>query len=293
MQTPEVPSNESDRLEDLYAYGILDAASEEVFSELANLAAVICGTRFAGISFIDRDRQVFKASYGATMPDSSREVSVCAHAILQTEVFEVANIPADDRFADNPILNGHPKFRFYAGSQLNSHRGNAIGMLCVLDSEPGELTTSQKEALKQLAHVIMTILESRRRDRRASWDALFEGVRQPVYVKDADSVRYLAANAAGLVHANCTLEQLRSRPGDFEPEGDPASFADHLLRLRAGDPVVSFIGAQRRGSAAGVPFKVTWQLLATEAKPVILSLVQPCPPQTASTPSNPAISGKQ
>lgn len=277
MQTPEIPFNEAERLEDLHAYGVLDTASEEVFGELASLAAAICGTRFAGISFVDRDRQWFKASHGAEMPDSSRAVSVCAHAILQPEVFEVANIPSDDRFADNPILNGHPRFRFYAGSRLNSHRGNAIGMLCVLDSEPGELTISQKDALKQLAHVIMTILESRRRDRRANWEALIEGAEQPMYIKDAESMRYLAANAAGLLHANCTLEELAAHPDEFEPEGDPAGFADHLLRLRTGEPVVSFIGAQRRGSAAGVSFNVTWQLLTTKTRPVILSLVRSGP----------------
>ncbi len=272
MQAPDIPSNEAERLEDLYAYGVLDTAYEDVFNELVSLAAAICGTRFAGISLVDQDRQWFKASHGVELIQHPREVSVCAHGILQSEVFEVPSVHADPRFADNPILNGHPKFRFYAGSQLNSHRGNAIGMLCVLDSEPGELTPMQKDALKQLAHVVMTILESRRREREASWEALMQGARQPMYVKDAESMRYLAANAAGLVHAGCTLEQLAQRPEAYRPEGDPTRFADHLSRLRGGEPAVTF--SADRGAAGG-SCDVTWQLITTHSKPVILSLVRP------------------
>lgn len=274
MQKAQIPIHESERLEDLNAYGVLDTASEEVFNELVSLAAAICGTRYAGISFIASDRQWFKASHGAEMPASSRDVSVCAHAILETEVFEVGNLTADDRFAGNPILSGRPRFRFYAGSQLNSHRGNAIGMLCVLDSEPGELTETQKEALKQLAHVIMTILESRRTDRRTSWATFIEQTQQPVFIKDAVSMRYLAANAAGLQHANCTLEQLLADHNEIEPEGDPAHFADHLVRLRDGEPAVTFSAALRREADTGASFSVTWQLLNIDTRPVILSLVQ-------------------
>lgn len=282
MQEPDVPLGEAERLEDLYAYGVLDTASEEVFSELANLAAAICGTRYAGISLVDKDRQWFKASHGVELEQSSRSVSLCGHGILRSEVFEIPNIPADERFADNPIVNAHPKFRFYAGCQLKSHRGNAIGMLCVLDSEPGELTTSQKEALKQLAHVVMSILEMRRRDRRpATWEALIEDVHQPMYVKDAESMRYLGANAAGLRHANCTVEQLlASRPDELQPEGDPAGFGDHLSRLRAGEPLVTFSMAQQREGGALESFRVTWHLLTTNTRPVILSVLGHSPAAT-------------
>ena len=64
MQAPAPHPAESQRLEDLYDYGILDTAAERVFDEIAELAAAICGTRYAAITLIDRDRQWFKARYG-------------------------------------------------------------------------------------------------------------------------------------------------------------------------------------------------------------------------------------
>lgn len=275
MQALDVPLGEAERLEDLYAYGVLDTASEQVFNELVSLAAAICGTRYAGISLIDQDRQWYKASHGVELKQSSRSVSLCGHGILQSEVFEIPNIPADERFVDNPLLNAHPKFRFYAGTQLNSYRGNAIGMLCVLDSEPGKLMTIQKEALKQLAHVVMSILETRRRDRRLTkWEAFIENAHQPLYIKDAESMRYLGANEAGLKHANCTVEQLlASLPNELQPEGDPAGFGTHLSRLRSGEPLVTFDATQQHEGSALEPFRVTWQLLTTNTRPVILSLL--------------------
>ena len=142
MRPPEIPLGESARIADLYTYGILNTAAEKIFDEITALASVICGTRFAGISFIDQDRQWFKASHGVKLGQSPRSESVCAHAILENDIFEVENVHEDDRFFDSPMVRGNPRFRFYAGSPLFSDRGNAIGMLCVLDSEPGKLSTS-------------------------------------------------------------------------------------------------------------------------------------------------------
>lgn len=83
MRAPSLPPNELQRLADLYEYGILDTAAEKIFDEVAELAAEICGTRFAGITLIDKDRQWFKAQFGLSLGETSRDVSVCGHAILE------------------------------------------------------------------------------------------------------------------------------------------------------------------------------------------------------------------
>ena len=276
MTPPNLPANEAERLADLYEYDVLDTASELVFNELAALAAAICGTRYAGISLIDSKRQWFKASYGVELGEWARDLSICGHAINEEELFEVPNTAEDPRFADNPALNGHPRFRFYAGSQLRSERNTAIGMLCVLDSEPGKLSEHQRQALDQLAHVVMSLLRARREQRLAGYmGQLLQDSSIPMYVKDGRSLRYLAANAAGLRWAGCTLEELRGQvPLQRPPEGDPARFPEYLQRLQAGAPSIEF-QSSRASPEGELAIQVSWQWLTTPSgSPMIFSIVR-------------------
>jgi GAF domain-containing protein len=271
MRAPEVSVNESARIADLRTYGILDTASEEIFDEITALAAVICGTRFAGISFIDQDRQWFKSSYGVELQQSPRSESICGHAIFEYDIFEVENISDDVRFFDSPLLLGNPRFRFYAGSQIFSDRGNAIGMLCVLDSEPGKLSDSQRQSLKQLAHVIVSLLDARRLQFMASGlGSILNKVSQEVYLRDADTFKFLFANNEALRARGVSLEQLRaSAPAAVDRDGDPSLFPDYIRRLRDGAPSVTF-----EGCGAGPTLQVTWQWLTSDSNAVILCVAR-------------------
>ncbi|HVU32483.1 MAG TPA: response regulator [Opitutaceae bacterium] len=163
MDSPR-PRNDADRLAALQAHHILDTPPEPEFDELARLAADICGVPIALITFVDRDRQWFKAKVGLETDETSREVSFCAHAICEPEreVFEIPDASADARFADNPLVTGAPHIRFYAGSPLVDGTGHALGTLCVIDRTPRTLTTAQRRGLAALRRFVVTSLELRR-----------------------------------------------------------------------------------------------------------------------------------
>jgi len=159
------PDNERRRLEVLWQYEVLDTVPEAVFDDLTELAARICAAPIALISLVDENRQWFKSRVGLSQTETARDISFCAHAILQTDLLVVRDATQDARFADSPLVTTDPKVRFYAGAPLITPDGYALGTLCVLDYVPRELTADQRQALRVLARHVVNQLELRRQAR--------------------------------------------------------------------------------------------------------------------------------
>src|SRR5256714_9336513 len=162
MSAP-IPLNEVKRLKVLWQYEVLDTVPEEVFDDLTELAARICEAPIALITLVDEKRQWFKSKVGLSPKETSRDISFCGHAILQSDLFIVPDATRDQRFAHNPLVTSDPKIRFYAGAPLITPDGHALGTLCVIDKVPRELRPDQKTGLRVLARHVMTQLELRRR----------------------------------------------------------------------------------------------------------------------------------
>ena len=163
--TMPIQQNEKKRLKVLWQYEVLDTVPEEVFDELTELAARICEAPIALISLVDEKRQWFKSKFGTDVNETSRDISFCAYAITQPDLFIVPDASLDERFARNPLVMSEPKIRFYAGAPLITPDGYALGTLCVIDKVPRELRPEQKQALSILAHHVVSQLELRRRSR--------------------------------------------------------------------------------------------------------------------------------
>jgi two-component system sensor kinase FixL len=161
MQTPEIPANESDRQAALDRYKILDTLPEQVYDDLTQLASEICGTQIALISLVDRDRQWFKSRVGIDATETSREISFCGHAVAAKKILHVPNATEDSRFADNPLVVGEPKIRFYLGVPLITPDEQPLGTLCVIDHEPKQLNSQQIKQLEMLSNLVISQLELR------------------------------------------------------------------------------------------------------------------------------------
>jgi PAS domain S-box-containing protein len=167
--TPAQPTpNEAGRIQALRQYAVLDTLPEQTLDDLTALAAQICGAPIALISLVDEHRQWFKAKVGLKMGETARDISFCSHAVNQKEMFIVPDATRDERFADNPLVTGDPRIRFYAGAPLVNPENAAVGTLCVIDHVPRNLTPAQKQALHLLGRQVMTHLELRRRTRELS-----------------------------------------------------------------------------------------------------------------------------
>ena len=163
MPSAPIPSNELERLAALRAYDILDTLPEKAFDDLTRIAGQICQTPVVLVSLLDGERQWFKSRIGMEDVETAREVSFCAHAILdQIHVLTVPDATKDPRFADNPLVTGDFHLRFYAGAPLVSSTGHAVGALCVIDHVARQLSDAQRDALEVLGRQIVAQMELRR-----------------------------------------------------------------------------------------------------------------------------------
>ena len=154
--------SESQRIQALDRYAILDTPTQQTFDDLVRLAALICETPIALVSLVAADRQWFKARVGLEFRETPREHSFCHHAIQGTDLFAIPDTHLDSRFQDNPIVTGDPLVRFYAGVPLMTEDGHALGTICVLDRTPRQLTDNQRESLEALSRLTVVQFELHR-----------------------------------------------------------------------------------------------------------------------------------
>ncbi|GAA3345404.1 GAF domain-containing sensor histidine kinase [Amorphoplanes nipponensis] len=232
MRAP-LPTDEEARLAALHEAKVLDTLPEDDFDDIALLASEICGTPISLVTMVDADRQWFKAKVGLELDGTHRDDSLCAHAIHQHDVLEVPDAGADRRFADNPLVTGDHKFRFYAGAPVLLDGTHAVGTVCVVDHVPRELTEAQRRALRCLARHASVQLELRRYAQHAG--DIADRMRQLDRMKDSFLAGVSHELRTPLTSIRGYLEMLQS--DGFEPETSQRFLSviqrnsDRLLRL--------------------------------------------------------------
>jgi PAS domain S-box-containing protein len=162
------PQNDLDHERDpfvvLSKYNIFDTAAETSYDNITLLAAQICQTPIAYVSFIDKNRQWFKAKVGFEMTENTLDQSFCFHTLRQGSLLVINDLALDPRTQKSGLVVGPPHLRFYAGVLLQTLDGVILGTLCVMDVNPRPegLRSDQLKALHALAGQIMDLLELRR-----------------------------------------------------------------------------------------------------------------------------------
>ena len=158
-QNAPLPPDEDRRLEALRDLAVLDTDPEERFDRLTEEVGALLDVPVALVSLVDADRQWFKSRIGVGVRETPRDMSLCAHAILGDELLEVPDALSDVRFADNPMVVGGPRMRFYAGMPLVLHSGARVGTLCVADTRPRKLDDVEIDHLRRIARSVVDQLE--------------------------------------------------------------------------------------------------------------------------------------
>lgn len=154
MIPARLPYDERERLKILNALRILDTPPTERLDCITRLAAEFFHVPVALVTLIDKDRQWFKSCFGLSLHETPRDMSVCSHAILQNTTLVIPDLRKDMRFHDIPPVIDSPHLVFYAGCQIHSREGVALGTLCIIDTKPRAFSEKDVRNLSDFAKLV-------------------------------------------------------------------------------------------------------------------------------------------
>lgn len=151
--------DEEGRLAALRRYDGAGAGSNVPFERIVELVRDVIDVPMAAVTLIDRDTQWLKAERGLDACSTLRRDAFCNYTIQQYGPLAVSDATLDGRFAENPMVLGHPRVRSYLGVPLITADGYAIGSLCAIDDEPRPFDARQGEIMRKLAQIVVEQLE--------------------------------------------------------------------------------------------------------------------------------------
>ncbi|KAJ0398202.1 hypothetical protein ATCC90586_005625 [Pythium insidiosum] len=155
-----IPVNEEARLAELLRYNILDSEPDEKFDKLCRIACKEMKCPIAAVSFIDKQRQWFKANSGLTQKQIPRDVALCAHTIMHPKrALIVEDASQDERFMHNPLVTRASAVRFYAGVPITTPNGFCIGSVFVFDVKTHEEVDAK--ILHKIAAKVLKYMDER------------------------------------------------------------------------------------------------------------------------------------
>ena len=156
-----VPLDERARLVALERKGLANAVRERQFDLVTRHTAEATQFPVSLITFIDRDTQWIKSSFGVAINSTPRAGAFCNYTIASGTPFVVPNARRDERFAQSPLVTREPGICTYAGHPITSADGVRLGALCVVDAKPRPVTPFVARQLATIAEIVGDMIDSR------------------------------------------------------------------------------------------------------------------------------------
>jgi EAL domain-containing protein (putative c-di-GMP-specific phosphodiesterase class I)/GGDEF domain-containing protein len=152
-----VTDKETERLDALKRFDLLDTLPSESFDCISRMAGLIFDLPIAAVSLTDSDRQWFKSRVGVEHWSIPREKAPCSQVAEGREFLVIEDFLTDPCYQDSDLAKSG--IRFYAGAPLVTRDGFGLGALCVLGMSPRQARPSELAALQDLAVMVMTQIE--------------------------------------------------------------------------------------------------------------------------------------
>ncbi|GIF41007.1 serine phosphatase RsbU (regulator of sigma subunit) [Actinoplanes xinjiangensis] len=130
---------------------------DDAFNRVAMLVHKLIDAPIGVVCLVDEDRQVLAGQVGMPEPmASAREMplthSFSRHVVVAGEMQVVADVRADPRMRDNPMIREIGAIA-YVGAPIVDPDGLIVGALCAIDQEPRVWTPSEIALIGELAEV--------------------------------------------------------------------------------------------------------------------------------------------
>src|ERR1700761_9381095 len=247
---------ESDRLNALSSYNVLDTLPEKEYDAITRLASYICQVPIALVSLIDAERQWFKSKVGLDISETSRADAFCNHTILHDEILEINNASEDEIFKDNVFVKGEAHIRFYAGAPLIDPEGHRLGSLCVVDTVPRKLSTEQRDALRTLADEVMShfLLKKQKKELENSLHTHKEFFN---LFNTSPEIHFIAAEDSSIELINDAVSHILG----YEPQ---QAIGKSLWDFVAGKNREQFVPLIEKAVATGIPFEIETETVTVD-----------------------------
>lgn len=159
---PTSPLTEAERARALRELSILDTPREDRFARVVRLARRLFDVSAVVVSLIERDGRWSSASVGLGAAAAGERIGQAFRtAILQSpHALIVPDTHLDRRFRDHPLVRGLPHIRFFAAHPLEAPGEHRLGALTIMDVAPRDLSPTDRDLLRDLAHWVQKELAS-------------------------------------------------------------------------------------------------------------------------------------
>lgn len=158
----DIKTSELDKERSLLGLIPINSEPEEAFDDLSRLAAYVCKTPIALITFLEKDKEWVKSIVGVKTEKKVFQLE-CSFGVLLKESSEdylaVFNPKSHESIAKNPLISTIKDIDFYAGVPLHDANNYMIGTLSVLGYKPKDLSFEQLTLLQTIAKQIILQLE--------------------------------------------------------------------------------------------------------------------------------------
>lgn len=154
--------NEKNRLKALKRYKLANGLPNGYFTHLAQSVADTFHTPIALVSIVDKDHVAFPGNIGIpNIEEIPRNISLCSMALLKSQPTVYPDTLKEPALLSNPLISGDFGLRFYAGAPIICDDGYALGVVCIVDKQPRELSHQEVESLQGFATAAMQQIKQR------------------------------------------------------------------------------------------------------------------------------------